>query len=1323
MNFLTSNDTIHFRFFITLCFLFSYVNPVYAIPPPETLALLGGSIVYPGLLIIGVLTVLLKIIWIRTKLYLLWRLYLGRIFCFLLIVGIFLQVPLLNQWMVSNHPVSIQTIKNWQQSDYKPVFIDLRDKKSYDKVHLLGAINFPFGAGLTHYLKNNQDKRIILYCELGVRSANLHGLEVNASLLKQAVEENRLFYYPGGFNKLMQLGEETPVPVIINLPSDYANYLLKKPNFTEIKYLDDKKPISSTRFIAEYAKITAQHGTPIINSTFSRDSIADTLSQLKATHLYFTTTTKTEAYPLKNCLVLLFILLVTLLTIRYAELFRSLFTKPSAAYIWINLLVSMIVAVVAILLGLFDLFIPFDFDFYAIADNLPMNVGYLLSVYTFFGLILLVHLVYPNKNRLNFLQFKLSNIFAPTQYNCFLKLPAWNELFIVCGIIYFFNVLSYSLSAIFLLSIFLLVPILVDLLLYSFLSQFKNTSTQAFNLLKRCGYSCASDGDIFIQLNTHNELALARIDMTIGKESACVGLFSGKILEDSNDNQPDKAELFLKENELKETNLMNYCHLIRHLLIFFQQDIELNLDRKGNIISLRLYHNHANTRVINRHTLLKHYQILPGAINEERFTSAVFQEVFANPNPLMLDILKLRWEKKGGYLKALHKLGLAIKYNDKTKEQYKEQYIAFSNQIYLDHTFEKAIFSANRWYVWLRKKIVHIKFHLAIDSILQDYYTLIEPRTQIRLTKLTECLHKSQSVSQLKRIINRALTTLYKESAMWQSYSSLLHQHTFQQLQLEATKISCDLSNLINYPSHLSNLLPSYYELSSKHTQLISGSSGIELKQQNNCSYYRSAFLNTETVRTHIRELQLKEWQLISLLLEKLGNKLMLPISLVYLIKDDFRTLPSDHTKLIALLEYRQETWRIQNQWHFPASFSLQDMEKLPNSTWQQDSNPNSNPIESHVIRVAGNQQIITGNAVLFNDNLMLDTLPKGSILVADNLLPEQVIACQHINGIILKKGGYLSHTSIIAREKNIPMIAQFQISAITDKDKLMLHSGNQVNILNNKVLEWEFLEGMATTSDIGNKAQRLALMSQKGFNIPATIILKHRSVEKIYQLASSQIIRDVPDVPDILWREYYEELKELFNLLTLTKSSIIVRSSTNVEDSSHYSYAGIFYSEPNINSTEELISAICASWENFTGRTQIIKEYSEATQLTLNLILQPYIHIKGQLGGVLFTESSISGLMHVEIALGGVEGVTQGDAVLTSLYINERGQSFHATGEKNILSHQQYQALYHLGRELELLCGKPQDIEWIIAAQQLYIIQSRDISNKVTLQGKNMCD
>ena len=278
-------------------------------------------------------------------------------------------------------------------------------------------------------------------------------------------------------------------------------------------------------------------------------------------------------------------------------------------------------------------------------------------------------------------------------------------------------------------------------------------------------------------------------------------------------------------------------------------------------------------------------------------------------------------------------------------------------------------------------------------------------------------------------------------------------------------------------------------------------------------------------------------------------------------------------------------------------------------------------------------------------------------------------------------------------------MIVQCALDEISNNTKLWVHSNNQISIFQNQLLNWEFLEGVKNSTSYGNKAHRLAVLSQKEFNIPKTIVLPHSTIETIYKLASS-----APGLPN----EYKEELTQLLNALTQQASSLIVRSSTNIEDSSEQTFAGIFHSEANVKTVEQLIAALCNVWQQFLSQKEVLKNYNEKRPLTMSLIIQPYI--EGDFGGVLFTTSNKPDHMYVEMAQGGAEGVTSGHAILSSLYINETGAPTYTFGEKDKLSISEYQILYHLGQKIEALFGKPQDIEWIISERNVYVIQSRDI-------------
>ncbi|ARB93544.1 rhodanese-like domain-containing protein [Legionella longbeachae] len=1273
---------ILFKPFVVLSLLLTYANPVYAIPPPETLAFLGGSLIYSGLIVIGLISIFFKYIWIKTKLYMLWRLYLPWI-VFILILSIFaLSFSKIPPIGIQNTPVTVQMIKNWKDANSQFVFIDLRDSGEYDKIHIAGSLNFPAGTGLNDYLKKNTDKKIILYCDNGFKSATLSWLNADRSLLKQALDEKRLFYFPDGLYQFMTLGEQSPASVVINVPWDYAQYLLKKAPFTLLQFQEGNQAL------LKYQQVISQQGIPIISDTQSHDELSEQLNKkFKSVSSYFTSSNQMQSFPIIGFLTVLSILFATLLFIRRKELFASLFAEASAWYQWANVLISLIMTVPTIAFSM-QLNIPFDVYLYKVDPNLPMNAAYLIPIYTLFVLVLGIYLVYPKKNRLDFLRYRLTSVFAPTKSKLTVRQMSWRVILIPCACLYVLYLIPLPLSSMLIISIFLLVPLIVDLLLYAFIHQFKNSDEQALSLLKQCHYECHSGGDSYIQINTNSERSLGTIELTIEDQSIYLGLFTSFII---NTNKPSQSASFQEKYDLNEGKLKKLSGMARNLLLLFQQDIQLTLDQEHRIALIRLHHNHRDSKVLNRQILLKHYQILPGIIQDQRFTSLPLQETFTNPSPLLLSMLKQRWGDQGGCLKALRKLGLLIK----KKEITQEQFLVFCNQIYIDNAFEQAIFSSNKLLAWIRNKVVRLQFRLATESILQDYHMLIAPKAQLRIMKLTEYLHQPLSVWMLQQILKRALTSLYKQSTMWQFYSSLLHQDAFRQLQIAATKTSSNISELLHSPIEAPQSIEntSYYQLSDQ------SNFKINLKQNSN-SNLRDSFLKTEYVRTLLRQFQLKEWQLINLLLEKLTQQLELPLSLTYLTLNEFCSLPKKRNTLIKLLNDRYTTWKLQNEHQFPNAFSLHDIEQLPLNTTEKIANSQS---QSTALRVAGKQRICSGTAIVFKEGLNLEALERCSILIADNLLPEQILSCQHIKAIILKKGGYLSHSSIIAREKNIVMIAQFPISTIENKDKLVIHSGNQVRILKNKLIEWDFLEAQKDNLTIGNKAQRLAVLIHNQFKIPESILLKHNTIKKIYDLVSSSN-------QDPLWPEYFEELKQLFELVS-EQTSIIVRSSTNVEDSSFYSYAGIFYSQANITSVEEFISALCASWKNMIQRHELIKEYSGENKINLNLIIQPYI--KGQAGGVLFTESEIAELMCIEVASNGIEGVTEGNSAVASLHINAEGQTFYEQGEKSILTPKQYRDLYQLGRQLETLFGKAQDIEWIIVDQQLYVIQCRDISDK----------
>ena len=70
--------------------------------------------------------------------------------------------------------VDIETVERWQKSD-ETLFVDVRDEKEYSVSHLKRAKNW---TSISDFQNVPKDKRILLYCSVGYRSAKLvHALQ------------------------------------------------------------------------------------------------------------------------------------------------------------------------------------------------------------------------------------------------------------------------------------------------------------------------------------------------------------------------------------------------------------------------------------------------------------------------------------------------------------------------------------------------------------------------------------------------------------------------------------------------------------------------------------------------------------------------------------------------------------------------------------------------------------------------------------------------------------------------------------------------------------------------------------------------------------------------------------------------------------------------------------------------------------------------------------------------------------------------------------------------------------------------------------------
>jgi pyruvate,water dikinase len=209
--------------------------------------------------------------------------------------------------------------------------------------------------------------------------------------------------------------------------------------------------------------------------------------------------------------------------------------------------------------------------------------------------------------------------------------------------------------------------------------------------------------------------------------------------------------------------------------------------------------------------------------------------------------------------------------------------------------------------------------------------------------------------------------------------------------------------------------------------------------------------------------------------------------------------------------------------------------------------------------------------------------------------------------------------------------------------------------------------------------------------------------------------------------------------------AAISVRSSALVEDRPEHSFAGQFKSVLNVTSFEALKDAlreVVAS--NYSARSISYRFHSGLSLLTYDMAVLCQLMVEPRSAGVLFTVDpalSESGRMLIS-AVNGL-GVTAVDgSAPADIYrplregmdigpIEDWAQVVEKThrtvaragggieerrlceteGGLPVLSEDEIRALVHLGRRVESLVGRPQDIEWAISVEgNIRVLQSRDI-------------
>lgn len=272
-----------------------------------------------------------------------------------------------------------------------------------------------------------------------------------------------------------------------------------------------------------------------------------------------------------------------------------------------------------------------------------------------------------------------------------------------------------------------------------------------------------------------------------------------------------------------------------------------------------------------------------------------------------------------------------------------------------------------------------------------------------------------------------------------------------------------------------------------------------------------------------------------------------------------------------------------------------------------------------------------------------------------------------------------------------------------------------------------------------GNKGHTLYRLFQAGLNVPPGFAVTWPLLRNIFEEAEKQLyinkdlseslineVRGNVERFDLLTHPISKKIEPSLNNLKLDKEAeVIARSSTNSEDSTQAAFPGIFESirvPANLSSVLNAIKKVYASRVSMKA-ISYIHAFRAMYGIQMDII-QPMAvivqsYIKSKLGGVLFTVNPMEGNDgRLEIALGGAEGIVQGEQVAISIPFNlalgiaseDRKRVSDLFGSKE-LSRNFEQILLDTVSVVTSILGPSIDIEWVWNGVDIWVVQARPIT------------
>jgi len=268
----------------------------------------------------------------------------------------------------------------------------------------------------------------------------------------------------------------------------------------------------------------------------------------------------------------------------------------------------------------------------------------------------------------------------------------------------------------------------------------------------------------------------------------------------------------------------------------------------------------------------------------------------------------------------------------------------------------------------------------------------------------------------------------------------------------------------------------------------------------------------------------------------------------------------------------------------------------------------------------------------------------------------------------------------------------------------------------------------------VGGKAINLARLIVAGFPVPDGFV--------VTTVAFRQAMRD-----GVMSAELTAEIAAAYQ--RLGAPVVAVRSSATAEDLAGASMAGQYETFLDLSGEAEVIAAIGKCWASLhtdRTRTYLAEHGIDGGEVAMAVVVQQLV--PADIAGVLFTANPRTGSqqeMLIEASWGLGEAVVSGIVQPDTLVLDRANGTVKtatisdkhvwiASGSHEVqpvpmerrhapsLNSRQVHDLWHLGLRTMAHFGSAQDLEWAIAGDQLYLLQSRAITTLEDAETREQC-